>query len=132
MRKTFKKLTAAVTAVTTLAVGMTGMVASAASDSFSSRYIYGAPGSESYTDVAVVTASSGTYTAYCKTLDISGTSGKLTVSCSNYTMSKSVEFTQKDKKDYFKISGNLNSGSAKFPCSCYGNGNVYSTGTISC
>ena len=117
-------------ATATMAIGMGGMSANAASDSYSSRYIYGAPGSESITDVAVVTASSATYTARCSTLKISGTTGKLTVTCSNYTMSKSVVFTQPTYTT-FKITGTLGNN-AKFPCSCYGNGNVYSTGTISC
>lgn len=133
MKNILKKVMASVMAVTSLAIGMTGISASAAnSDNFNSWYIAGgAPGSASNTDVAVVSASSDTYTAYCATLTVYNTTGKLTVSCSNYHMSKTVEFTQGGKSTTFTITGDLSAGDANFPCSCYGNGNVYATGTIS-
>lgn len=133
MNKTFKKIAASIMAISTLAVSMVGMSANAADRnySFSSRYIAGAPGSASFTDVAVVTASNEEYTAHCATLDIQNTTGTLTVTCTNYDMSKTVKFTQPDKYSTFTIDGSLSNGDARFPCSCYGNGTVYATGEIS-
>ncbi|MDE5648646.1 MAG: hypothetical protein K2I33_01905 [Oscillospiraceae bacterium] len=131
--KRLKRITAGLLA-TTMAIGMMCMSASAATgsldmQSYSSRYIGGgAPGSSSYTDTCELYATNAGYYGYCSTLDISGTSGKVTIKCSNYS-SGSLEITQSGKGGQLSISGTLNSN-AKFPCSCYGNNSVYSTGYV--
>lgn len=134
MKNTFKKISASVMAVASLAVGMVGVSANAATgtqnyQNYSSRYIGGgAPGSASYTDVCQLYATSAGYYGYCSTLDLTSTSGKVTIYCSNYS-SNSLEITQPKKGGNLTISGTL-SGNALFPCSCYGNHTVYSTGYV--
>lgn len=135
MKKTFKKITAALMAVTSLAVGMVGMSANAATGTrnlqyYSSRYIGGgAPGSASYTDVCKLYATNAEYYGYCSTLDLTGTYGTVTIECINYD-SKPLIISQPKKGDKLKISGNLNQGYAQFSCSCYGNHTVYSKGYV--
>ncbi len=134
MKKTFKKLAASVMAVTSLAVGMIGISANAATgtqnlQNYDSRYIGGgAPGSASKTDVCELYATNAGYYGYCSTLNITGTSGKVTIYCSNYS-SNSLEITQPKKGGDLTISGTLGDN-ALFPCSCYGNHTVYSTGYV--
>ncbi len=131
--KRFKRITACLLA-TTMAISMMCMSASAATGSlnkrnYSSRYIGGgAPGSASYTDTCELYATNAGYYGYCSTLDLSGTTGKVAIKCSNYS-SGSLEITQPGKGGQLSISGTLSSN-AKFPCSCYGNNSVYSTGYV--
>lgn len=131
--KRFKRITAGLLA-TTMAISMMCMSANAATGSlnkrnYSSRYIGGgAPGSASYTDTCELYATNAGYYGYCSTLDLSGATGKVTIKCSNYS-SGSLEITQPGKGGQLSISGTLSSN-AKFPCSCYGNNSVYSTGYV--
>lgn len=90
MKRTFKKTIAVLIAATTMAVGMSSLGASAASESvnWSARHVnvQGAPGSESRTGYATLKASAETYTGSVDSMtDI--TNRSLTLSSTTHTMS---------------------------------------------
>lgn len=122
MKKTFKKLTAAVMAVATLAVGSVGMSASAysSSNSASLRSVVGAPGNVTSATRTIATISTGKYktsytfaynnssaTVYVTPTDASGT---------NTTLSKSKKSDNSltantSGKTYITYSAKLSCGS---------------------
>lgn len=139
MRKTFKKIAASVMAAATLAVGMTGMVASAASHSWHCRYIGGgAPSSEDIIDTWTMAGSTNVYTGKCTTMNSGGTTHKATLSSSSHTMTSystptldngTAVFNSGNKTIKWKIKGSLSEVSYK--ATCYGNGSVEAWGTVS-
>ncbi len=70
MKKTFIKLTAAVMAVATLAVGSVGMSASAytSKSSWDVYYVYGAPGNVNPTAYCTIYTYGGGYKTYCSSI----------------------------------------------------------------
>lgn len=139
MNKTLRKITASFMAVTTLAVSMVGMSANAADPpdglnirQYSSRYIGGgAPGSASYTDERYLTAYGSGYYGYCRTLDLTGTTGKVSIYASRNYTSDTLEITQPRIGGTLYISGYIQPNkNAYFKFSCYGNNTVYSTGYL--
>ncbi|MBQ9885333.1 MAG: hypothetical protein IJM37_00525 [Lachnospiraceae bacterium] len=135
MREKNIKLLAAIMTMVMLIVGISNGGAYAAtgnnySRNYASRYITISPGTNSYTDVCELYATNATYKASCSSLTISGTTGTVTVSCSNYTMNQTVQFTQANKSKTYNIYLNSSNQNALFPCSCFGNGNVYATGNV--
>ena len=78
-----KKITASIMAVASLAVGMTGMSASAAN--WTTRHVNGAPGSESYSTNCTISYSTNGANAYYDGVkhSVTGGSGKVKVNCKN-------------------------------------------------
>jgi len=93
--KTFKRIMAGAIAVTTMAVGMAGFSASAAtSDTFYVRHVNGAPGSESVSDTCAVDYS--TYGSRATVLSASHSKtdgvgkGESRFNCTNFSMTQKV------------------------------------------
>lgn len=90
MKRTFKKTFVALIAAATMAVGMSGMSTNAYnySESWSSRYVNGAPGSESYTATCSIVYSTYGAICYCNAVSnsVNGGSGVTYVNSVNGTM----------------------------------------------
>lgn len=136
MRNTFSKIFTTVVMAVIFVVNMPCINAEAAtgdskSQTYNSRYIAVSPGTNSYTDVCNLYATSAGYTATCSSLSISSTKGSVKITCSTekITMNKTIEFTQANKSDDFSLKGDL-VNFVSFPCACSGNGDVFASGTI--
>lgn len=110
MKKTFKRTMAALLATATMAIGVGGISASAASESanWSARHVnvLGAPSSESYDGYATLKASAETYT--CDVTSMSDiTNRKLTLSSTTHTMSTGPIVYNNEGDESWTISGTI-------------------------
>lgn len=116
MTKKFKKIVASVMAVASLTTGAISSLNVSAAD-WSTRYVNGAPGSESYSSTVSVSYSTKGAKAYCNAVSnsINGGSGYTTVSCTNYSMaSKTLNGPSTNVSLNPSVSGIVSSVSYKF------------------
>lgn len=134
MKKTFKRTMAALLATATMAVGMGGISASAASEtvSWSARHVnvQGAPSSESQTGYATLKAAAETYTGDVTSMsDI--TNRKLTLSSTTHTMSNGPIVYNNEGDETWTISGTISNVTYKMVAYTSLKTTLHVTGTVS-